>query len=171
MKLIVKRLRNLNELYGNQLQMLLSAEEQIAQLVLDMEGWAKDDELRSVFQAQQQETELQIPRIRDLVSANAIEDKPVKCKVLAALAEETEDMVADAADPTVCDVVLITAAQRVKHYEIAVYGAIRNFAGILGKSQNAEMLDTLLREEKDADRILTGIAERLNTQAQEQTPP
>jgi ferritin-like metal-binding protein YciE len=107
-KLIVKKLRTLNELYENQLQMLLSAEEQISRLLLDMQEWAGDDELRSTFQSQQQETELQVPRIRTLVSANATETKPVRCKVVAALAAETEDMVADAADHTVRDVVLRT---------------------------------------------------------------
>ena len=170
MKLIAKRLRNLNEFYGYQLQMLLSAEEQILQLLLDMQGWASDEELRSAFAAQQQETDLQVPRIKDLVSANTIDGEPVKCKVLTALATETEDMVGDTTNPIVCDVALITAAQRVKHYEIAVYGAIRNFARILGKDQNAEMLDALLREEKYADYLLTGIANRLNVQAKETFP-
>ena len=168
MKLILKRLRTLNELYGNQLQMLVSAEEQIAELLLDMQGWAHDDELRTVFESQLRETERRIPRNRDLVSA--IDTTPVKCKVLAALSAEAEDLVADSADATVCDVALITTAQRVKHYEIAVYGTIRNFARLLGKDRNAEMLDTILREEKDADRLLTAIAERLNVQAQEPVP-
>jgi ferritin-like metal-binding protein YciE len=167
MKLILKRLRTINELYENQLQMLLSAEEQVVQLLLDMQQWATDDELRSTLKSFHDESELQVPRIRDLVSANTTETKPIRCKVVAALAAETEDMVADAADPTVRDVALITAAQRVKHYEIAVYGAIRDFATILGKHKSAEILGTSLREEKEADRVLTGIAERINIEAHE----
>ena len=174
MKLIMKRLRTVSELYENQLQMLLSSEEQLVPLLLDMQQWANDGELRRTLQALHDETERQVPRIRKLVHANAseanVDPKPIRCKVMAALAAEAEDMSADAADPIVRDVALIAAAQRVKHYEIAVYGTIRNFANILGKQQEAEMLEMTLRDEKEADRILTGIAERINVGAPDYVP-
>ena len=174
MKLILKRLRTVNELYENQLQMLLSSEEQLVALFLDMQQWAGDEELRSALQTFHDETERQVPRIRELVTANAaevnVESKPIRCKVMAALAAEAEDMSADAADPAVRDVALIAAAQRVKHYEIAVYGTIRTLANILGKQQEAQLLDDALREEKEADRILTNMAERINAHAPDFLP-
>ena len=173
-KLILKRLRTVDELYENQLQMLLSTEEQLVPLLLDMQQWAADDQLRAMLQDFHDETERQVPRIRELVTANVTETnmdtKPIRCKVMAAMSAETEDMMADAADPAIRDMVLITAAQRIKHYEIAVYGTIRTFANLLGKHQNAEMLESVLQEEKEADRILTAIAERINAQAPESVP-
>src|SRR5580658_7693269 len=99
-KLILKRLSTLNELYSNQLQMLLSAEEQLARLLREMKEWAGDEELHNTFQSHKIDAERRLPRIRDRVSANGAETEPVKCKVMSALAAETEDLVADAADAT-----------------------------------------------------------------------
>ena len=173
-KLILKRLRTVCELYENQLQMLLSTEEQLMSLLLDMQQWATDDQLRALFRDFHDETEQQVPRIRALVTANAteadVDAKPIRCKVMAALSAETEDMMADAADPVIRDMALIAGAQRIKHYEIAVYGTVRNFARLIGKHEDAEMLERVLQEEKEADRILTAIAERINAQAPESVP-
>lgn len=167
MKLIAKRLRNLYELYGNQLQMLLSAEEQVVRLWLDMQQWANDEELKSLLQRQHDATEQRVPRIRNLAGLNTIDPESVRCKVLPGLAAETEDLVADAADPMVCDVALITAAQRVKHYEIAVLGAVRDFASVVGRQDEAAALSEMLNAEKSNDRFLTELAGRLNAAAME----
>jgi ferritin-like metal-binding protein YciE len=64
-----------------------------------------------------------------------------------------------------CATSLITAAQRVEHYEIAVYGEVRNFAQLLGKRQ-AELLDQTAKEEGHAGHPLTEISNRLNAVAQ-----
>jgi len=61
---------------------------------------------------------------------------------------------------------LITAAQRIEHYEIAVYGAVRTFAQLLGKPRQAELLDQTAKEEGHADHLLTEISNRLNVVAQ-----
>jgi len=172
-KLILKRLRTVSELYENQLQMLLSTEEQLMSLLLDMQQWAADDQLRAMFKDLHDETEMQVPRIRALVNANATETsqetKAIRSKVMAALSAETEDMMADAADPAIRDMALIASAQRIKHYEIAVYGTVRDFAKLLGQHHDAEMLENELEEEKEADLMLTAIATRINAQAPEFT--
>lgn len=168
MKLVKKTLKTLSDLYASRLQTLLSAEEQIAELLVDMANWADDGELRSTFRSQLERIEKRVNRIRDLVSANADDHESVKSKVVAALVAETEDMVADATETAVRDVALIAASQRVTHDEIAVYGAMRNFAGILGKRQDIETLESILREEKHVDGVLTGIARRVNAEAPKQ---
>jgi len=55
--------------------------------------------------------------------------------------------------------VMIAAAQKVEHYEIASYGTIRTWANLLGKNDIAALLEDTLEEEKEADQKLTGIAE------------
>ena len=70
----------------------------------------------------------------------------INCKVLSALVEEAEDMIRDAFDESVRDAAIIAAAQRVEHYEIAAYGAVRHFAQILGQTAQAQLLNQTMKK-------------------------
>lgn len=64
------------------------------------------------------------------------------------------------------DVALIFAAQKAEHYEIATYGGLATLAKILGYTEAKEVLGETLSEEKEADVLLTQIAESgINLQA------
>jgi hypothetical protein len=54
---------------------------------------------------------------------------------------------------------LIMAAQKVEHYEIATYGGLVQLARTMNQPNIAKMLETTLNEEKEADVLLTKIAE------------
>lgn len=166
MKVFSANLDNLRKLYINQLQMLLSTEQQITEALPAMIQKATDTQLRQAFQSHLQETEVHVTRLQQILNQAAGEAKPMKCKVMAALVTETEDMVKDAADESVRDAALISAGQRVEHYEIAVYGAVRRWAQILGETAHVELLDKTIKEEGHADHLLTEIAERVNPYAQ-----
>jgi ferritin-like metal-binding protein YciE len=166
MKVFSANLDNLRKLYINQLQMLLSTENQIMETLPKMIYKATDVQLRQAFQSHMQVTRLQVQRLEDILNALTGEAREVKCKVMAALATEAEDMVTDAADDSVRDAALISAGQRVEHYEIACYGAVRRWAQLLGEHQHAELLDKTIHEEGHADQLLTEIAERVNPYAE-----
>ncbi len=69
-------------------------------------------------------------------------------------------------DPDVLDAGLIASAQRVEHYEIAVYGTLSTFARRIGQDKAAELFEETLGEEKNADRKLSDIAvNRVNDKA------
>jgi ferritin-like metal-binding protein YciE len=74
-------------------------------------------------------------------------------------------MIKKDAEPEVRDAGIISAAQRVEHYEMAGYGTVRTYANLLGHSDWAQLLQQTLDEEKSADRILNGLAERINLEA------
>lgn len=166
MKVFSANLDNLRKLYIHQLQMLLSAENQILEALPKMIDHALDVQLRQAFQSHMQETRLHVQRLEEILGEEAGEAKNAKCKVMAALATEAEDMVKDAADDSVRDAALISAAQRVEHYEIACYGAVRRWAQVLGERQHAELLDKTIKEEGHADHLLTEIAGRVNPYAE-----
>jgi ferritin-like metal-binding protein YciE len=65
----------------------------------------------------------------------------------------------------VLDAGLISAAQRVEHYEIAGYGCVRTYANLLGENDAAELLEETLNEEKETDEKLTELAETINVEA------
>jgi ferritin-like metal-binding protein YciE len=165
MKLFSADLDSLRDLYRNQLRMLLSTEQQITEALPTMIEKATDAQLKQAFQSHLQETHVHVTRLQDILREELREAEPIKCKVLSALVSEAEDMIKDATDLTVRDVALIAAAQRVEHYEIASYGAVRRWAQILGEAEQAALLDQTIKEEGHADHLLTSIADRVNVEA------
>jgi ferritin-like metal-binding protein YciE len=165
MKLFSANVDSLRDLYHNQLRMLLSTEQQIIEALPTMIEKATDVQLKQAFQSHLQETRVHVTRLEDILRQENREVDAIKCKALAALVTEAQDMVKDATDSTVRDVALIAAAQRVEHYEIAAYGAVRRWAQILGRERQAALLDQTIQEEGHADHLLTSISERVNLEA------
>ena len=165
MKFFSANLDSLRELYRNQLRMLLSAEQQITEALPTMIGKATDVQLKQALQSHLQETHVHVTRVQQILREEIRDAEPVKCKVLAALVSEAEDMIQDAADNSVRDAALIAAAQRVEHYEIAAYGAVRRWAQILGEAEQAALLNQTIQEEGHADQLLTSISDRVNVEA------
>ncbi|HKF49483.1 MAG TPA: DUF892 family protein [Terracidiphilus sp.] len=171
MKWLNEDFRNLRALYVNQLRVLLDAEEQIVRAMPNMVVRATDPQLRGAFQSHLQETEEHIKRLEQiLVDERRVDPavdatSPIKCHPISALVNEAEDFVTDTRDAWVRDASLILAAQRIEHYEIASYGALRQWAILMGRSTEADLLDRTIKEEGHADHLLTSIAERVNPQA------
>src|SRR6202022_546453 len=89
------------------------------------------------------------------------DEKPTgkTCKAMKGLIEEGSEMLEKEGDESVIDAGLIGAAQRVEHYEIAVYGTVRTFANLLGEDDAAELLQQTLKEEGETDKELSELAE------------
>jgi ferritin-like metal-binding protein YciE len=162
MKLVHEKLPNLEAFYLQQLRVLLSAEEQLVRALPHMAETATDPELKQAFRTHQRETEAQALRLRTILDPLAGDVDLIKCKVIGALIDEAEDMIQEADHDPVRDAALIAAAQRVEHYEIAAYGAVQHFARVLGREEDATLLQQTAEEEKHADRLLSGISERIN---------
>jgi ferritin-like metal-binding protein YciE len=112
-----------------------------------------------------EETETHALRLRMILDRHTREPDPIKSKVVGALLEEAEDMINEADRDAVRDAALVAAAQCVEHFEIAAYGTARHFARVLGRDEDAALLDQTLQEEGRTDHRLTAIAERINPAA------
>jgi ferritin-like metal-binding protein YciE len=89
-----------------------------------------------------------------------------KCEAMAGLIEEAEELMKETPEGMVRDAAIISAAQKVEHYEIASYGTLVAFATTLGESKAEELLSLTLNEEKETDMLLSQIAEAgINVQA------
>jgi ferritin-like metal-binding protein YciE len=94
------------------------------------------------------------------------EAKKQKCKGMQGVLDEGDEMVGKDASPAVRDAAIISACQRVEHYEMAAYGTVRTFAEQLGQDRAANVLNETLEEEIAADEKLTEIAKsRVNIEA------
>jgi ferritin-like metal-binding protein YciE len=74
---------------------------------------------------------------------------------------EATEIIKEDADEEVRDAGLISAAQRVEHYEIAGYGCARTYAELLGDTKGAQLLRTTLEEETVTDKKLTELAKTM----------
>ena len=87
---------------------------------------------------------------------------------MAGLVKEAEEIMEDTEEGVVRDAGIISAAQKVEHYEIATYGTLCAFAKTLGEDEVASLLQQTLDEEKEADQTLTEIAESsINVEAEQ----
>jgi ferritin-like metal-binding protein YciE len=156
---------NLTELYNAQLRYLLSTENQIVKALPKMIEHADDTQLKQAFQSHLQETEVHVTRLERLIADinNDVDDK--KDPIITAIIGSGENITKESDSGPVRDAGLIGTAQKVEHYEIASYGAARNWAMQLGLAEHASVLQDTLDEEKHADQLLTQIAERTNTSA------
>ena len=79
---------------------------------------------------------------------------------MAGLIKEGDEIVSETEKGSITrDAGIISAGQKIEHYEIASYGTLRTLAGVLGYDEAAELLEATLQEEKIADSKLTEVAE------------
>jgi ferritin-like metal-binding protein YciE len=165
MKFFSANLDSLRKLYIDQIQQLHSCETQITEALPKMIEAATEPQLKNALSTHLQETRGHVTRLEQILNEAKGSVDSKKCKGIAALITEGEDVIKDAVDSSVRDAGIIAAAQKVEHYEMAAYGTVRNFAEILGKTNQASLLDQTLEEEKHADAKLTEISDSANTRA------
>ena len=152
-------LDNLQDLLTQQLQDLYSAEDQLISALPKMAEAAFNSQLKSAFETHLQETRRQKERLERAFQMLGQDPVAEKCKAMAGLISEGEEIIHATGDAEVKDAALIAAAQRVEHYEIAGYGCARTFARQLHRDDIAAILQRTLEEENHADELLTAIAE------------
>ena len=150
----------LNELFIDELKDIYWAEKHLMKALPKMAKAATSDELRTAIENHLAETENHVSRLEDAFAS--IDEKAVakKCEAMAGLIKEGDEIVAETEKGTFTrDAGIISAAQKIEHYEIASYGTLKTLATVLGYNEAAELLDATLQEEKNADSLLTQIAE------------
>jgi ferritin-like metal-binding protein YciE len=75
------------------------------------------------------------------------------------LIDEAEEIMEDSDEGVMRDAGIISAAQKVEHYEIATYGTLCAFAKALGLDDIKDLLGETLEQEKAADETLSNVAE------------
>ena len=165
MKIFSANVKSLTELYNNELRKALDLEEQGVKSIQASMEKANDLQLKQALQSHLQESELHVQKVRELLE-HLPETGSQTCKVASALSTEAADTVKDVNDADVLDVALIAIGQQAEHHEIAVYGTLKNWARLLGRTQDFSVLESIENEEKHADKLLSMVAERVNSEAQ-----
>jgi ferritin-like metal-binding protein YciE len=159
----------LKGLYIDELRDIYNAENQLTKALPKMAKAATSDDLRAGFEGHLEQTKGHVERLERIFKELGEKPTGKKCKGMEGLVKEGEEMIKEEElEGEALDAGLISAAQRVEHYEIAAYGCVRTYAKLLGQDDAAELLEQTLGEEKETDQKLTMLAENINVEAEEE---
>lgn len=155
----------LMKLFEDELKDIYWAEKALTKALPKMIKNATSEELIDALTSHLAETENQITRLEQVFES--IDKKAVgkKCEAMEGLLKEAESIMESCDAGAMCDAGIISAAQKVEHYEIASYGTLCAFAKTLGEEQAEDLLQQTLAEEKEADAHLSEIAQSINIEA------
>ncbi len=161
------KVKTLDDLFLNELKDMYNAENQLLRALPKMAKKAKTEELRDALETHAEETQRQIERLEKVFQEIDQAAKGKTCHAMKGLIEEGNEIMEETSDDPVRDAGIISAAQKVEHYEIASYGTLVTFARNLGHNKAADLLEETLNEEKKTDKLLTEIAENgINQEAE-----
>jgi ferritin-like metal-binding protein YciE len=150
---------SLREHLVEELNDLLNAEQQLIDALPKMAERASSRELRAAFKAHLAETRQHEKRAAQALKKLGEKAAGKTCEAMKGLLEEGQELMDGADAGALRDAMMITAAQKVEHYEIASYGTVRTYARVLGEKGVAALLEQTLKQERAADKKLTTIAE------------
>ena len=160
------KLETLQDLYIQELKDLYSAENQIIKALPKMVKAAAHPKLADGFKQHLEQTKEHVARMEKILTSHDETTRGPKCKGMEGVLKEGQEMIEEDAEDDVRDAGLITAAQRVEHYEMAGYGTARTYAQLLGDNDGAKLLQKTLDEEGATDKKLTKLAESINVEAE-----
>lgn len=157
----------LKELLIEELQDLLHAETQLTKALPEMASAAHHPKLKEAFEKHLAQTEGHVERLKEAFKLLGEKAQPKPCKAMMGLVEEGKETIEEGKNkqPLAADLALITAAQKVEHYEISGYGTLRILARQIGAVDVFTLLSHTLGEEESADFLLTDISKPLMQQA------
>lgn len=158
----------LRDLFEDELKDIYWAEKALTKALPKMIKNSTSDELIEALTNHLDETELQLSRLEDVFESIGTKAQAKKCEAMDGLIKEAEEKMKETEKGVVRDAAIISAAQKVEHYEIATYGTLSAFAQTLGEDEAVSLLQETLNEEKVADQTLSEIAlSSINVEAAE----
>jgi len=160
------KVTTLDELLEDELKDLYSAETQLIEALPSLAQAAESKDLRAAFEKHLEQTRTHAQRIEEICGDLKTTPSGKNCAGMEGLIKEGAEIIRSDAEAEPKQAALIGAAQRVEHYEIAAYGTARAHARQLGYLKAVDLLSQTLEEEKEADKLLTKVAEnRVNVKA------
>src|SRR5947209_11883652 len=153
----------LKQMLVQEMQDLLNAEMQLTAALPKMAKAAHNPMLKQAFEKHLQQTQAHVERLQKAFNLLGEKAEGKTCRAMKGLVEEGEERIQEGSKlPALAsDLALITAAQKVEHYEISGYGSVRSMARLTGQKDLDHLLTQTLGEEESTDFLLTTIAKPL----------
>jgi ferritin-like metal-binding protein YciE len=155
----------LRGLFIDELRDLYDAESRLVKAIPKMAKAASSEALRTGFEEHLEQTKGHVERLKQVLTSLGEKVTGKKCRGMSGIVEEGDEMMGEEFEGPVMDAALISAAQRVEHYEIAAYGCVHAWAEVIGEDDAANLLEKTLEEEKETNDKLTELSETINAQA------
>lgn len=153
------RLESLNELFEDQIKDIYSAEMQILRALPEITSAISNVKLKDAFSSHYDETRTHIQRLEKIAAMAGLRLDGKVCRAMEGLIKESSEAVKVEGSSLIRDEAIISAVQRIEHYEISAYGTARAIAEQLGLAEIADLLQESLDEESMADERLSLISE------------
>ena len=152
-------IKTMEDLFVETLKDIYYAEKHILKALPGMVKKAGSKKLKEALEGHRRETEGQVDRLDQVFRLFDLSPRGKKCQAIEGIIAEAKEHMEDIEDPEVLDAGMIGSAQAVEHYEITRYGTLIAWAKQLGRDDAIELLEANLEQEKNADKLLTEIAE------------
>jgi ferritin-like metal-binding protein YciE len=149
----------LKDLFLDELADIYDAERRTVKALPKMAKAATCDKLKEALMAHLKETEGHVKKLEKVFQAFDVKAKGTTCLVTVGLLEEGAELAADFKGSPAINAALISAAQRLEHHEMASYGCLHEWAGMLGNMTAAGLLQEILDDEKAANETLIELAQ------------
>jgi ferritin-like metal-binding protein YciE len=151
-------MKTLEALFLDELADIYDAENRLTKALPKLAKSATHEELRAALESHLDETKEHVKKLEKVFRMFNKPARGKKCEAIVGLLKEGDEIASDNKNSPTINAALVSAAQKVEHYEIASYGCLREWAEELGQAQAAEVLQEILDEEKAADQKLTDVA-------------
>ncbi|HTH49242.1 MAG TPA: ferritin-like domain-containing protein [Candidatus Limnocylindria bacterium] len=158
-------MRTLQDLFLDELADMFDAEHRITKALPKLAKAATCPDLREALLNHLEETKGQITKLQKVFAAFNEKPQSKTCEATVGLLTEGDEIAAENEDEPTLNAALISAAQKVEHYEIASYGTLHAWALLLGNQKAADLIEEILDEEKAANDKLTELSENSNQEA------
>lgn len=159
----------LMKLFEDELMDIYWAEKALTKAIPKMVQKATSMELKDALESHLEQTHEQVGRVEMVFEILGKKAIAKKCEAMEGLIMEGAEIMEESEEGAMRDAGIISAAQKVEHYEIASYGTLRQFAETLGLTEAETLLAATLEEEKAADQKLSEVAmEAINVEAAEE---
>ena len=155
----MEQISSLESLLLHEVKDLYHAEKQLVKALPKVAKKASSMELRNAVEEHLQQTERHVNRLEQIFEMLGQPVKGTKCKGMAGILEEADEVMSFKSTPEARDAAIIMSAQKVEHYEIAGYGSAATWAGLLGRHDIKNLLGQTLNEEEQTDQKLTELAQ------------
>ncbi|NHT76507.1 ferritin-like metal-binding protein YciE [Rhizobium sp. PP-F2F-G38] len=155
----------LEDLFHDMLKDVYYAEKKIAKTLPKMARGAQSPDLKAAFEKHREETEGQIERLQQVFEIFGKRATGKTCAAIEGIIEEGEEVLEEFKGSPAVDAGLLATAQAVEHYEMARYGTLKTWAGLLGLDEAVKLLDETLKQEEKTDADLTKLSKAVNASA------
>ncbi len=152
-------MKDFQHLFHEELKTVYCVETEIQHLMPEMIKGARNPKLKELFETIGKEIPKQIERLEEIGRMMGVDFAVSECEAMKGLVRECKKTLNMHYLDQVLDAALISMLQKIKHYEIALYGVLKSFARHLKMKELEALLNESAKEEKQADKMLTDLAQ------------